>query len=199
MRVVGKCKQDDDGNFISVYAVLMDVTDQKQDEQRKNDFIAMVSHELKTPLTSMKAYIQVLQLKARKDNIDFAGKALEGVDKQIGKMTKMVNGFLNVARLESGKIGMDLAPVELTKLVSTVVDEYMTMGSGHYINQNFSDELFINADVDKLGQVVNNLISNAIKYSPNHTEIFIDCFSDDQNAIFKIKDLGMGISQADLP
>jgi len=199
MRVVGKCKQDDDGNFISVYAVLMDVTDQKQDEQRKNDFIAMVSHELKTPLTSMKAYIQVLQLKARKDNIDFAGKALEGVDKQIGKMTKMVNGFLNVARLESGKIGMDLAPVELTKLVSTVVDEYMTVGSGHYINQNFSDELFINADVDKLGQVVNNLISNAIKYSPNHTEIFIDCFSDDQNAIFKIKDLGMGISQADLP
>ncbi|GAA3977633.1 hypothetical protein GCM10022246_32410 [Pedobacter ginsengiterrae] len=199
MRVVGKCKKDHSGNFVGVYAVLMDVTDQKQDEQRKNDFIAMVSHELKTPLTSMKGYIQVLQMKAKKDNLDFANKALEGADRQIGKMTKMINGFLNVARLESGKIGMDFAKVELTKLVSEVVDEYATTANSHHLVQNYCNELFIMADRDKLGQVVNNLISNAVKYSPINTEIFIDCFIDEQSAVFKITDQGMGISQSDLP
>lgn len=199
MRVVGKCKKDYSGNFVGVYAVLMDVTDQKQDEQRKNDFIAMVSHELKTPLTSMKGYIQVLQMKAKKDNLDFANKALEGADRQIGKMTKMINGFLNVARLESGKIGMDFAKVELTKLVSEVVDEYATTANSHHLVQNYCNELFIMADRDKLGQVVNNLISNAMKYSPINTEIFIDCFIDEQSAVFKITDQGMGISQSDLP
>ncbi|MGA9651828.1 MULTISPECIES: ATP-binding protein [Pedobacter] len=199
MRVVGKCKKDHSGNFVGVYAVLMDVTDQKQDEQRKNDFIAMVSHELKTPLTSMKGYIQVLQMKAKKDNLDFANKALEGADRQIGKMTKMINGFLNVARLESGKIGMDFAKVELTKLVSEVVDEYATTANSHHLVQNYCNELFIMADRDKLGQVVNNLISNAMKYSPINTEIFIDCFIDEQSAVFKITDQGMGISQSDLP
>jgi len=199
MRVVGKCKKDHSGNFVGVYAVLMDVTDQKQDEQRKNDFIAMVSHELKTPLTSMKGYIQVLQMKAKKDNLDFANKALEGADRQIGKMTKMINGFLNVARLESGKIGMDFAKVELTKLVSEVVDEYATTANSHHLVQNYCNELFIMADRDKLGQVVNNLVSNAMKYSPINTEIFIDCFIDEQSAVFKITDQGMGISQSDLP
>lgn len=199
MRVVGKCKKDHSGNFVGVYAVLMDVTDQKQDEQRKNDFIAMVSHELKTPLTSMKGYIQVLQMKAKKDNLDFANKALEGADRQIGKMTKMINGFLNVARLESGKIGMDFTKIELTKLVAEVVDEYVTTVNSHHLIQSYVNELFIIADGDKLGQVISNLISNAIKYSPNHTEISIGCFNEGQNAIFKITDKGMGISQNDIP
>lgn len=147
----------------------------------------------------MKGYIQVLQMKAKKDNLDFANKALEGADRQIGKMTKMINGFLNVARLESGKIGMDFAKVELTKLVSEVVDEYATTANSHHLVQNYCNELFIMADRDKLGQVVNNLISNAMKYSPINTEIFIDCFIDEQSAVFKITDQGMGISQSDLP
>ncbi|KLT66751.1 cell wall metabolism sensor histidine kinase WalK [Pedobacter sp. BMA] len=94
---------------------------------------------------------------------------------------------------------MDLATIELTNVVRAVVDEYMNTSSGHHITQKFSDKLFINADGDKLGQVINNLISNAIKYSPNNTEIFIDCFADQHNAIFRIIDSGMGISQADLP
>ena len=199
MRVVGKCKKDVAGNFVSVYAVLMDVTDQKQDEQRKNDFIAMVSHELKTPLTSMKAYIQVLQMKARQDKMDFAGKALDGADRQVGKMTKMVNGFLNIARLESGKIMMDIAPVDLAELVSVAVEENVNMVATHQIKAHYNGVLLIDADADKLSQVINNLISNAIKYSPNETEIFVECYSEGTNAVFKITDHGMGISPNDLP
>jgi PAS domain S-box-containing protein len=199
MRVVGKCKKDAAGDFISVYAVIMDVTDQKQDEQRKNDFIAMVSHELKTPLTSVKGYIQVLQMKARMDNINFATKALEGADRQIVKMTNMINGFLNIARLESGQITMDFTAIDLSNLVKEVVEEHLSVVSSHPITFNYTKELNIIADQDKLGQVINNLISNSIKYSPNNSEISLKCYSDKKNAVFKITDHGMGISPHDLP
>ncbi|WP_293304953.1 ATP-binding protein [Pedobacter sp. UBA5917] len=199
MRVVGKCKTDENNKAISVYAVLMDVTDQKQDEQRKNDFIAMVSHELKTPLTSMKGYIQVLQLKARQENLAFSNKALEGAERQIGKMTNMINGFLNVSRLESGKISMDFKNIELTELVKEVIEEYATTITSHHFQHQFTDKLFIKADWDKLGQVINNLISNAIKYSPISSQIFINCFRDGDAAVFKITDQGMGISSGNLP
>jgi len=199
MRMVGKCKIDAEGNFKGVYAVLMDVTAQKQDEQRKNDFIAMVSHELKTPLTSIKGYIQVLQLKAKQEHFDFAGKALDGADRQIGKMTKMINGFLNMARLESGKISMDFSILDLNELVETVLEDHKSMSLEHRINFVSGDQLIVRADEDKLSQVVNNLISNAVKYSPNQTEIYIECYNDGKNVVFKITDQGMGISQVDLP
>ncbi|RBQ09890.1 ATP-binding protein [Pedobacter miscanthi] len=199
MRVVGKCKTDQNNQAVGVYAVLMDVTDQKQDEQRKNDFIAMVSHELKTPLTSIKGYVQVLQLKARKENLTFSNKALEGAERQISKMTNMINGFLNVSRLESGKIAIDFKNIELTDLVKEVIEEYATTITSHHFSHQFSDKLFIRADWDKLGQVINNLISNAIKYSPVNSEIFIDCYRDGDAAVFKISDQGMGISPGNLP
>lgn len=199
MRVVGKCKMNQQNEFISVYAVLMDVTDQKQDEQRKNDFIAMVSHELKTPLTSMKGYIQVLQAKAKKENLDFAHKALDGADRQIVKMTSMINGFLNVARLESGKIMMDFKKTNLIELVKEIIEEYIPNATGHEFIQKYNGELPIVADWDKLGQVINNLISNALKYSPGNSQILINCYQKDNCAIFSIKDFGMGISAADLP
>ncbi|MFD2286980.1 PAS domain S-box protein [Pedobacter petrophilus] len=199
MRVVGKVKTDKDGNFASVYAVIMDVTAQKQDEQRKNDFIAMVSHELKTPLTSMKGYIQVMQLKAKGNDNAFAVKALDGAERQITKMTNMINGFLNISRFESGKMVIELQRVELSAIVEEIIEEYITTGSNHEIAYNCLPGLFINADQNKLGHVINNLIGNAVKYSPFHSKITIDCLACDQNAIFKIKDQGMGIPKDDLP
>jgi len=199
MRVVGKVKKDKDGNSASIYAVIMDVTAQKQDEQRKNDFIAMVSHELKTPLTSMKGYIQVMQLKAKGSDNGFAVKALDGAERQITKMTNMINGFLNISRFESGKMVMELQRVELSAIVEEIIEEYITTGSNHEIAYNCLPGLFTSADRNKLGHVINNLIGNAVKYSPIHSKITIDCLARDQHAIFMIKDQGMGIPKDDLP
>lgn len=199
MRVVGKVKKDKAGNFASVYAVIMDVTAQKQDEQRKNDFIAMVSHELKTPLTSMKGYIQVMQLKAKGNDNGFVVKALDGAERQITKMTNMINGFLNISRFESGKMFMDLQRIEFSAIVEEIIEEYTTTGSNHEISYSGEPGLLINADRNKLGHVINNLIGNAVKYSPINSKIFIECLARDQDAIFIIKDQGMGIPKEDLP
>lgn len=199
MRIVGKVKKDSDGNFDSVYAVLMDVTDQKQDEQRKNDFIAIVSHELKTPLTSMKGFIQVMQLKAKRDENAFAHKALEGAERQINKMTSMINGFLDISRLESGKIMMNFQRVQLFDVVEEVIEEYTTMVTSHHIFSDCQSGFFVKIDREKLGHVISNLISNAIKYSPTGSNIYIACYQSDEQAIFKIHDEGMGINESDLP
>jgi len=199
MRIVGKLKKGSDGDFDSFYAVLMDVTDQKRDEQRKNDFIAMVSHELKTPLTSMKGYIQVMQLKARGTMNGFADKALQGAERQINKMTGMINGFLNLSRLESGKMLMDFQPIEMSVLLKEVVEEYIATVNSHNIKYTFQPGFFVNADRDKLGHVVNNLISNAVKYSPADSEITIDSYLEGGTAVFRIMDHGMGIDENDIP
>jgi len=199
MRVVGKVKRDSEGNFDSVYAVLMDVTDQKQDEQRKNDFIAIVSHELKTPLTSMKGFIQVMQLKAKRDENAFAHKALEGAERQINKMTSMINGFLDISRLESGKIMMNFQRVELFEVVEEVIEEYTTTVTSHHIFSDCQSGFFVKIDREKLGHVISNLISNAIKYSPSGSNIHVACYESDEQAIFKIRDEGMGINEIDLP
>ncbi|ARS38440.1 hypothetical protein CA265_01570 [Sphingobacteriaceae bacterium GW460-11-11-14-LB5] len=199
VRIVGKAKKGSNGDFDSIYAVLMDVTDQKRDEQRKNDFIAMVSHELKTPLTSMKGYIQVMQLKARGNQNGFEDKALQRAERQVNKMTSMINGFLNLSRLESGKMLMDFQPVEMSVLLEEVLEEYMATVNSHNIKFAFQPGFFVSVDRDKLGHVVNNLISNAVKYSPVDSEISVDCYLEGETAVFRIKDHGMGIDENDIP
>ncbi|WP_316792626.1 ATP-binding protein [Pedobacter frigoris] len=198
MRVVGKVKKDADGSFSSVYAVLMDVTVQKQDEQRKNDFIAMVSHELKTPLTSMKGYIQVLR-KTKKDVSELTQKVLERAEHQVTKMTNMINGFLNIARLESGKITIERKPIRMSVLMDDVIEEFTTTVTSHHIKFSCNGDFSVDVDREKLSHVINNLISNAVKYSPLDSNIYVDCYTEDSNAIFKVKDEGMGITSYDLP
>lgn len=199
MRVVGKVKKDADGGFSSVYAVLMDVTIQKQDEQRKNDFIAMVSHELKTPLTSMKGYIQVVRAKTKGDEDDLTQKILQRAERQVGKMADMINGFLNIARLESGKITIDRKPIKISALMEDMVEEFSTTVTTHRILFNCKYDYMVEVDKEKLAHVINNLISNAIKYSADHSHIYVDCYSEAGNVIFRVTDEGIGISSHDLP
>lgn len=104
VKATGKVFCDTNGIPVEYSGIFMDITERKLDELRKNDFIGMVSHELKTPLTSLNGYIQLLTQKAAKAGDAFATMALDKSAIQVRKMTSMINGFLNVSRLQSGKI-----------------------------------------------------------------------------------------------
>jgi PAS domain S-box-containing protein len=199
MRVVGKVRADTDGSWHSVYAIVMDVTEQKQDEQRKNDFIAMVSHELKTPLTSIRGYMQMLQLKARKTSDEFTTSSLQKVERQIRKMTTLINGFLNISRLESGQIQMEMQHFSVNDLVREIKQEYLDTISSHPVIYQQSDDIMMDGDRDKIGQVINNFISNAVKYSPAGSVILLSCQIRDVSVVFSVKDNGMGIAPDNLP
>ncbi|MEX8547423.1 MAG: PAS domain-containing protein [Mucilaginibacter sp.] len=186
------------GTFAGYTGSSIDVTEQKLDEQRKNDFIGIVSHELKTPVTTIYAYLQVLQGKLRKTQDAFILTALDKSVTQVKKMTTIINGFLNVSRLESGKIYIDKQRFDMAGLVKETETETATMISSHQIIFAPVEPTFVIADRDKIGQVINNFISNAVKYSAPGSTINIACISFDGQTQVSVKDEGMGISQKDI-
>lgn len=197
LKAIGKLDHDAAGRLSHFSGVVIEITEQKQDEIRKNDFIAMVSHELKTPLTSLKGYMQLLTGKAKKTDDAFTINALERGNTQITKMTAMINGFLNVSRLEAGKIHLEKLPFRLEQLMRDIVDEVMMTTQSHDIVLLPFPPLMVNADSDKIGQVINNFLSNAVKYSPLHSRIEVTACLAGNMVQVSVKDQGMGISPED--
>ncbi|PWS33120.1 ATP-binding protein [Pedobacter paludis] len=198
VRSFGKMVKDENGIINTLSGVVMDITEQKQDEQRKNDFISMVSHELKTPITSMSAYTQLLQTKSRNGTDEFTSITLDKIQKQIRKMSTMINSFLNVSRLESGKIHLIKTNFDLEELLKDVVDESRLTDSVYIINFECCDAKIIHADRDKIGAVISNLMSNAIKYSEKGKTINVQSEVIGNLAHVSIEDEGIGIEEQHL-
>lgn len=170
----------------------------KQLQRQKDDFIGMASHELKTPLTSLYALIQVAQAKLKDSDELFLAQAMDKAAVQLKKMSVMINGFLNVSRLEAGKIVIDKQPFELTQLVYEIIEEIRLIAPGHELVCKACQPKEIIADREKIGSVLSNLVNNAIKYSPKGKLIEIACYTENGQIIVSIKDEGMGIKPADL-
>jgi two-component system sensor histidine kinase VicK len=198
VRGIGTVQKDDKGVNRYFTGVLHEITEQKQDEIRKNDFIGMVSHELKTPLTSLTAIIQVLHAKLRTSEDAFVASGLDKANSQVKKMTTMINGFLNISRLESGKIPMDKKDFNLEDLISNIILEAQLTATGHEIKLSPCDPTPIFADQDKIGSVISNLLSNAVKYSPKGTSINISCQTKTDTVEVSVNDQGMGIKPEDI-
>lgn len=195
VRAIGKVHQKDGKEFFT--GVINEITEKKLEEIRKNDFIGMVSHELKTPLTTIKAYIQLIQRKVKEsEDISFS-KMLDKVDIQITKMTTMINGFLDISRLEAGKIIINREQFDLALLLLEVEEESTTTISSHNLLFDPIQSVMISGDKDKIAQVIHNLISNAVKYSPNGSEIKISCTSDNNSVFVSVRDQGRGITPED--
>jgi PAS domain S-box-containing protein len=190
--------KDAQGNIIGLSKIARDITEKKQEEQRKNDFIGMVSHELKTPLTSLTAIIQAAHSKLRHTEDPFLSNAMEKANYQARRMATMINGFLSVSRLEAGKLVMETQPFELDKLLREILEETRLTVTTHRFSLDECDHITVDADRDKIGSVISNLISNAIKYSPKGSLIDIRCKINGEMVIVSVKDEGMGIKPQDL-
>lgn len=198
IRSTGKMVLDADKQPLRYAGLVMDVTERRQDDQRKNDFIGMVSHELKTPLTSLKGYIQLLSRRAEKQADQFAANALSKVEIQVNKMSNMINSFLNISRLESGKIHLNSLDFDLGKLLTEVVEETLLTNDHHQISYVPCHPIFVYADRDKIEHVISNFLSNAIKYSAAGTSIELSCELQGDQVTVSVRDQGMGIRKSDL-
>jgi len=175
----------------------MDITERKLDEIRKNDFIGMVSHELKTPLTAINGFVQILQHRANKSEDAFSASALNKTYLQVKKMNTMINGFLNVSRLESGKLLIEKSTFSLNALLEESIEENFVSQSSHQIVLHPAEEIEVFADRDKIGNVISNLLSNAFKYSANGSKVEIKSNVIDGQAVVSISDEGIGINRED--
>jgi two-component system sensor histidine kinase VicK len=197
VRAMGKADFDERDRPLRFVGAVLDITELKQDELRKDDFIGIVSHELKTPLTSLNAYTQLLQDSTTIRQDKFVADVLDRVHFQVKKMNTLINGFLNTARLESGKIYLENRDFNLDELVKDAIEESRMLMATHEMIFKPCEPILVCADRDKIGSVIANLLSNATKYSEPGTKIEVDCKKEGQYALVSVRDEGMGIPQSD--
>ena len=193
----GRVFYDRKGNPLSLNGTLRDITEQKKEEQRKDDFIGMVSHELKTPLTSLKAYLQILQRMDLLTKDPMSQNMLGKSVKQVQYMNTMINGFLNVSRLDSGQLHLVKTVFDFQSLLAEIEDEVLSTIKTHHFLFKASGKIMIHADREKIAQVLHNLVGNAVKYSPLRSTIRVDYSANDNSIKVNVQDLGKGIDEVD--
>lgn len=177
--------------------IFSDITDRIQLEKRKDEFINIASHELKTPLTVMKGYAQILEkrlLKSKdKNNLYFASR----IAGQVDRLVNLVNDFLSVRMIEEGKITYHKRALDLDQLVKkTIIDFQYTQDSHQIIKRGeIKDKIF--GDEERIRGALINLITNAIKYSPNAEKIVLHIFRDKETVVIGVEDFGIGIKKED--
>ncbi|WP_256009388.1 PAS domain-containing protein [Desertivirga xinjiangensis] len=217
--------KDSDGSILGIIAITIDVTEQvlarkrieeneaqlletkkrleqeleagKKIQRQKDGFIGIASHELKTPLTSLTAIIQVASLKLKNSNDEFLVGAMEKAQAQVKRMRSMINGFLNISRLESGNIVIERHQFDMKELILEVIEELKLTAGSHQIHLTPCTSITINGDQDKINSVVSNLLNNAIKYSPNGKQVTVTCELEDGKVKVSVRDEGIGVKPED--
>jgi PAS domain S-box-containing protein len=183
---------DDSGNIKQWIGTFTDIDDFKQLQTQKDNFLGIASHELKTPLTSLKIYTQFIEKNlVRKDDLKNAEVARK-MDGQIDLLTVLISDLLEVTKIQNGKIQLNESEFDFDQLTEEIVAEQQ-MTSRHKIVLYPSAIGVIYADRHRISQVMSNLISNAIKYSPDADQVIVVTELKDNNVIFSVKDFGIGI------
>lgn len=199
VRAIGKTLFSAEGTPLRFIGSVLEITEQKMEEQRRIDFIGIVSHELRSPLTSMNGYLQLLERNAKKNGDDFTGNMALKARRQVDKMGGMITGFLDVARVGEGKIKISCKPFDMADLVKSAESESLVTISTHTIIYHPVEYTPVYADEDKIEQVLINFINNAVKYSPPDTTINVSVKNSNGEVRVCVKDAGMGIPAKDIP
>ncbi len=183
------------GELARRIALVLDISDQKELERRKDEFISMASHELKTPVTSLKGFTNLFQRRLAKQADEKTLHYLARMDAQLNKLTKLITDLLDVSKILTGKVIYREEPFDLDTLIKETIENLQAATPGHQLRLNGTAEAQIYADRDRIGQVLINLITNAIKYSPHADMVVIHVARDSQNAQVSVQDFGIGIGK----
>jgi PAS domain S-box-containing protein len=179
--------------IIAAASIISDVTKQKSLERQKDDFLGVASHELKTPVTSIKAYAQVLQRifskKGDKKAVDLLGK----MDGQLNKLTALITDLLDVTKIEAGKLQFRVGSFDANTLIEEVIEDVQRTAPHHKIKKKLAGSKSVYGDRDRVGQVITNFLTNAIKYSPRSKQIIVSTKYNKETLIFSAQDFGIGI------
>ncbi|WP_247233422.1 chemotaxis protein CheB [Telluribacter sp. SYSU D00476] len=174
--------------------VNMDISDRKMLERQKDEFIGIASHELKTPVTSIKAYAELLY-QMLMDADDVATAALvQKMDSQIDRLTKLIKDLLDVTRITEGQLQLQKEAIDLNELVQEVAEDLQRTTDKHTLVSKLQPVPLLQADRDRIGQVLINFISNAIKYSPDANEVVISTQAEPDRVTVCVQDFGIGMS-----
>ena len=191
---------DINGNKAGVVVVIQDVTKMTKLDNMRKEFVANVSHELRTPLTTIKTYTETL-LDGAMDDVSVAADFLKVIDSETHRMTLLVYDLLELSRLDYQQLKLNLEIVDLNALIYQSVMQHEILSEKKNQSMSFTPyngACFIEADAGRINQVLTNIISNAVKYSPSGASISIEVKDADKYFKVFVKDTGMGIPRDDL-
>lgn len=204
----GKPVHDAEGGLVAAVLTLTDVTDVVEGERQREEFLSIVSHELKTPLTPLKAISQLIRGRIRRaraagtePDLDALEKNLETIERQVDRMNGLVNDLLEVSRARRGIFELNRESFDLATIVRDVVQRYTdaTADDGrHTFSLEAPESLPIVADQARVEQLLWNVIGNAVKYSPRGGSVRVALDRQDGSAVISVADQGIGINAADI-
>ncbi len=189
------------GKMEGVVVVLQDITEQKKLDDMRKEFVANVSHELRTPLTTVKSYTETLMEGAVEEK-ELAMEFLGIIDSEADRMAFLVRDLLQLSRFDNKQVYLDITEIDLNEFLMQTVRQNKIHAEAKHQELTFEPTekpVIIYADRDRVGQVVNNIVTNAIKYSLDRASIRIFITEDKDYYKISVKDTGMGISREDLP
>ena len=193
-----------ESGFISgLVAVLHDTTEQEKEERERRLFVSNVSHELRTPLTSVKSYLEALDEGALYDPVapDFIKVSLN----ETNRMMRMVTDLLHLSRIDNATSHLDVELINFTAFITFILNRFDKMRTQdeekkyELVRDYPITSVWIEIDTDKMTQVIDNILNNAIKYSPDGGKITVSMKTTDDQMILSISDQGLGIPKEDLP
>ena len=182
----------------------------EQLDRLKTQFLSMASHELRTPLTAVSGFMQIARRRmsrlagandvpqAWRDEAQKSDETLEMANRQAKKLARLIDELLDVSRLQQGRVEMRLAEIDLADVVREVAERMRLLSKGHEIEANIVGSAPIVADRDRIEQVFENLVGNAIKYSPDSGRIDVSLRVNGTNAVVSVRDQGIGVAPGEV-
>ncbi|TAK36655.1 MAG: PAS domain S-box protein [Chloroflexota bacterium] len=193
IRVSASPIRDERGAVIGAVSVVRDVTELIELDQLKDQFILVAAHELKTPVTGIKGFAQLLLQREHEGISPLGLKALQAIDRQANRITGLVNDLLDISQLQTGQLELAIESIDLPALVQEVIDRIALTTARHRIQVIQAEPVVVQGDRVRLDEVVANLLDNAIRYSPKGGEIDVAIARTEHEAVVSVADQGVGI------
>jgi signal transduction histidine kinase len=191
----------EDGATVGYLFVASDVTQAREVSRLKDEFVGLISHELRTPLSSILGYLELLRDDDDEPLTPQQLKYLSVAERNAHRLLRLVGDLLFTAQVESGKFPLDLRDTELEAIISASIETATPNADGAGItllNSVPGVPVIVNGDPTRLGQAIDNLVSNAVKFTPSGGTVTVDLAVVDNNAIVTVRDTGMGIPESEL-
>jgi PAS domain S-box-containing protein len=193
MHGFGRAITNEDTGTMRLVGVMYDITAQKALERQKDEFIGIASHELRTPVTSIKAYTEVLQEMFEEAGDNQSAQLMEKLDIQVDRLTELIRALLDITKLQEGKLEFRVEPFNLNALIGEET-ETIRHTTKHRLELHTGPIGEVRGDRERIRQVVVNLVANAVKYSPNADRVVIITEQQGGDAVVCIQDFGIGMS-----
>jgi signal transduction histidine kinase len=189
-----------EGTLINIIATVRDITRFREADELKRTFVSVISHELKTPVALIKGYVGTLRREDVAWDREIVKDSLAVIEDEADRLTELIENLLDATRLQSGTLSLQRTEIELEEMVNRVAARFQTQSRRHTIVVEFPPNFpMIFGDEDRLEQVFYNLLSNALKYSPEGGEIRISGQIRPEQVILCVSDQGPGIAPQDIP